>query len=586
MATSTAVESFWMQVANSGLISAVQVQQLAGELADAGVVTDLGIAKQLIRRGLLTVYQAERLLIGRSRGFFFDQYKLLDLLGVGGMGWVYRAVNVQTGQVVALKVLLDQLKHDPGMLARFEQEARAGQRFHHENIVQTYGFGSAGGLPYIIMESVEGPSLLELLRLREKNRLPAEQACDIARQAALGLHQVHLAGFVHRDIKPQNLLIDQNGLVKILDFGLSMHRDGEEGDEFSMAMIFGHECVGTSAYTSPEQAIDSLQADPRSDVYSLGCTLFAALTGDTPFPFSKASDVLKGHHTQIPRNVCDVVPSIPRAVGEIVAKMLAKKPEDRFASAVEVAEALTVWSTLSPVEFDFKRILADRKKTADEKLADIQRRQRTAANSASSTARPVSASSATQVVVNPLSQVLPRGDSAAPLTGSSVARRGPFGGESPPAILVRDPIESTVPSAAHSRPALKSGMGLLPLSGGPVIPLSKDPFILGRHIDCDLQVQDASVSNRHGEFRFDGKHWTLTDLKSRNGIRVNGISVLQHRLQPGDVILIGHSLRLRFTDQRRDSATNGFSGKRLALGLILFLMLIAGLALGWTFWKR
>jgi serine/threonine-protein kinase len=259
----------------------------------------------------------------------------MDLLGVGGMGWVYRATRVEAtegqatdgkaSEIVALKVLLDQFKNDQGMLARFEQECRAGLKFQHENIVRTLACGSAGGLPYVVMEYVEGPSLLELLRNREGCRLPWEQACDIARQAAKGLHHMHLAGFVHRDIKPQNLLIDRNGDVKLIDFGLSMRREGELGDEFSMAMIFGHECVGTAAYSSPEQAIDSLKSDARSDVYSLGCTLFAMLTGDTPFPYKDTNDVLKAHQREFARNVCNIVPSIPKVVGEIVAKMLMKK---------------------------------------------------------------------------------------------------------------------------------------------------------------------------------------------------------------------------------------------------------------------
>ena len=184
----------------------------------------------------------------RARGFFFDQYKLLDLVGVGGMGWVYRSLNTETGQIVALKILLEQFKNDRGMIVRFEQEAQAGLTLQHENIVRTLGYGLAGGLPYVVMEYIEGPSLLELLRLRERSRLPWKQACDVIRQSAAGLHHVHQSGFVHRDIKPQNLLIDHHGIVKLLDFGLTMFRDGEKGDEFSMAMIFGHECVGTAAF--------------------------------------------------------------------------------------------------------------------------------------------------------------------------------------------------------------------------------------------------------------------------------------------------------------------------------------------------
>ena len=549
MTTLTAVETFWAQLAESGLLPARQVKSVARELAQEGVNSDAVAAKQLVRRGLLTRYQAERLLEGRSRGFFFDEYKLLDLLGIGGMGWVYRAENTGTGGIVALKVLLDQLKHDRGMLARFEQEARAGLRFNHENIVRTFACGSAGGLPYVIMEYVEGPSLLELLKTHERCRLPWEQACEIARQAALGLHHMHQAGFVHRDVKPQNLLIDRAGHVKLLDFGLSMLRDGEDGDEFSMAMIFGHECVGTAAFTAPEQSVDSLTADARSDVYSLGCTLYASLVGDTPFPYPNSNDVHKAHQSQVPRNVCDIVPTIPRAVGDIIAKMLAKRPADRFASAADVATELSVWSKSMPVEFDFTRILAERNKSAQEKLAEFHKRQRTTSGAASSTARPASQSSVASVSSG---QLLAAGTGNHSPSSSSIARRSSFAFEHPPAILVRHPIDTGVPEVTGSTNVPDSTMVLVPLGGGANIRLVKNRFVLGRGVDCDLQIQDASVSTRHCELRFDGHNWTIVDLRSRNGIRVNGELVQKQRLRPGDTIVVGSSLRLRFGDMHGD----------------------------------
>ena len=580
MATSQAIESFWIQLADSRLVPEAQIKVVARELETAGVVSDTIAAKNLIQRGLITRYQADRLLEGRSRGFFFDNYKLLDLLGVGGMGWVYRAENTQTHEIFALKVLLDQLKHDRGLLARFEQEARAGQRFNHENIVRTYACGAAGGLPYVIMEYVEGPSLLELLRLRDHSRLPWEQACDIARQAARGLHHVHLAGFVHRDIKPQNLLIDHKGLVKILDFGLSMMKDGEEGDEFSMAMIFGHECVGTAAYTAPEQALDSLTADARSDVYSLGCTLYASLTGDTPFPFAKSSDVLKAHQTQVARNVSDIVPAIPRAVGSIVAKMLAKKPEDRFATAAEVVDALSVWSQTAPVDFDFRRILAERNKAAQEKLQEFQKRQRAAAGTASSTAKLTSTSSVASTASGSLPPI------SVHSSASSVARRGPFGFENQPAILVRQQNNPDAPKDSQVTTVRKSTMALVPLAGGEPIPLLKDPFVIGRRVDCDLQVQDASVSSRHCELRFDGQTWTIVDLNSRNGIRVNGDPVHKQRLQTGDTIIIGPSLRLRFGNPQGESvARMSRRFRRVMLSILVLAVIAATFAAGYWFWQ-
>ncbi len=558
MAVTEAVESFWMQLAQSGLVPPRQVRVLARALAQEGVTTDAVVARKLVEMGHLTRYQADRLLEGRSRGFFFDQYKLLDLLGVGGMGWVYRAAKADTGEIFALKVLIDQYKNDRGMVVRFEHEARAGLKFQHDNIVRTFDCGSAGGLPYVVMEYIEGPSLLELLRLRERSRLAWEQACEVIRQAAVGLQHVHESGFVHRDVKPQNLLIDHMGHVKLLDFGLAMLREGESGDEFSMAMIFGHECVGTAAFMAPEQATDSLKADAQSDIYSLGCTMFAILTGDTPFPFSETKDVLKGHQSTVPRHVSDVVPAIPRAVGDIVAKMLAKKPEDRFATAMDVANALSIWSTSMPVEFDFDKILTDRNKTAREKLAELQKRQRSASNATNSTAKPAAISSVAGSSTGAMKIV--GIENRSPSFSSSIVRRDPFGFEHPPAIVVRQPVEDKPEGAARITDALKSGMVLIPLGGGSVVPLMKDRFVIGRGAQSDLQIQDGSVSSRHCELQFDGQQWTLNDLNSRNGVRVNGENIKTHVLQRGDIIIIGSSLRLRFTD--RLGSVGGWSSDR------------------------
>jgi serine/threonine protein kinase len=552
MAISQAVESFWNQLDQSGLIPTRQVKVLARSLASEGVSTDAVAAKKLVELGHLTRFQAGRLLEGRSRGFFFDHYKILDLFGVGGMGWVYRAENTQNGKIVALKVLLDQFKNDRGMVVRFEQEARINSKFLHENIVHTFGYGTAGDLPYVAMELVEGPSILELLRLRERNRLPWEQACDIARQAALALHHVHSAGFVHRDIKPQNLLIDHLGVVKLIDFGLSMRKEGEEGDEFSMAMIFGHECVGTAAFMAPEQVVDSLTADARSDVYGLGCTLYAMLIGDTPFSFSDTKDILKAHQFKLPKNVCEIVPTIPVAVGEIVAKMLAKNPAGRFATAAEAADALSVCATRTPVEFDFQKILAERNKTAREKLAEFTRRQRSSPNASNSTARPGSTTSATGSQTGSMPTV--GLNASSPSVSSSSVRRDPFGFENPPTMVLRKSDKSEDSRNGHTTKALLSGMVLLPLSGGAAVPLMKDRFVIGRGDDCDLQIQDPSVSTHHCELQFDGHQWALNDLNSRNGVRVNGDTIKKHLLRGGDTIIIGSSLRLRFSNLKGESS--------------------------------
>ena len=266
----------------SGLLSSAQLSA-AGKIvpADDDAAAEM-LSQQLVRRGWLTPFQAELLLQGRSRGFFFDQYQVIDLLGLGGMGWVYQAVDTKTGEIVALKVLRDEYRNDAGLLRTFQHEARVSLPLCHENVMRTLALGSAGGLPYMIMEYAPGPNLLELLM--ERRRLPWRQACDFARQAALGLDFIHHQGVIHRDIKPQNLLIDPTGRVRLLDFGLSMQKGEESGDEFSFAMIFGQESVGTVDFAAPEQVVHSLAADARSDVYSLGGTLFTAADGGESKP--------------------------------------------------------------------------------------------------------------------------------------------------------------------------------------------------------------------------------------------------------------------------------------------------------------
>ena len=561
---------FWEQLAKSGLLSPEKSASIARELKKRGVTADDDAAALLVRRGLLTRYQCDRLLEGRSRGFFFDQYRVLDLLGAGGMGWVYRAAETTTDEVVALKVLLDRHKEDRGMLARFQQESRAGLLLDHPHIVRTRATGSAGGMLYMIMDFVEGPSLLELLLRRR--RLPWSMACDVARQAALGLHHAHQSGWVHRDVKPQNLLIDRLGHVKLLDFGLAMMREGEGGDEFSMAMIFGHECIGTPAFMAPEQARDSLTADARADVYGLGCTLFAALTGDTPFPMRNPLDVVKAHQTQLPKSVRSLVPEIPQGVADIVAKMLAKRPEDRYQSAAAAANALTRWSKTESIEFDFQEILDERNQNALERVAELHKSRPIPSGPASSTTR-----------LGKLSSVAQSSDEH-PTFGHGKSPR--LAGEStseaaahfePPVINQQVDVTGTSAEYSGSRPP-HHGKVLQPLGGGSPIPLVAERIVIGRANDADLQIRDSSISGRHCELQFDGAFWWITDLKSRNGTRVNGKSIMRRQIVDGDVILIGTSVRLRLEDPDSDSPSKPVRAARSFTTFQILLIAIVALA--------
>lgn len=561
--------SFWTRVRKSRLLDSAQLAEAARD-ASLQTGSEVEAAQQLISRGWLTRFQAERLLDGRTRGFFFDNYRVEDILGVGGMGWVYRAVQVETGQQVALKVLQDHFKTDQGLQARFLQEAQVGLLLQHPHIVRTFEIGSAGGLPYMSMEYIRGASLLELV-LRRRH-IPWAEACEYIRQAALGLEYAHRLGLVHRDVKPQNLLIDEQGQVRLLDFGLAMKCDGDTGDEFSMAMIFGHESVGTVEFASPEQADDSLTADARSDIYSLGGTLFAALTGELPFRVTSRDELLQAHKTQAPRLVTELVPEIPHEIASIVNRMLAKRPEDRFATAREVGEALAPWAQPQSVHFDFAGILAERQLQARRKLKQLQRQQASSPALSNSTARPTMTSSVAQVPSEPEEKEhrrLMTGKSSTSLAGDLLP-------------TAPEPLSPDAPfqRAAVAIPATAS---LVHVGTANRIPLNLDQWVIGRQANCELPVEDAGVSTRHCELRYDGHQWWLIDLNSRNGTLVNRVPIRQHPLVGGDEIQIGRHLRYRFDDGTLPVSRSRTRGRYwLALaGLISIVALAGGLAAYW-----
>ncbi|HUE12522.1 MAG TPA: FHA domain-containing serine/threonine-protein kinase, partial [Planctomycetaceae bacterium] len=277
--------------------------------------------KKLMLQGVLTKFQTQWLLEGKFEDFTIDDYRIVDILGTGGMGWLYVGVDQTTGEKAAVKVISRHMDND--YLTRFKLEARAGLLLNHPNIVRTIKLGETDEILYVAMELVEGISLQELIV--RQGSIPWPQACSLIAQAATGLQHAHEKGMVHRDVKPGNLLVKRNGMVKVLDFGLALMEKDE--DEFTLAMISGQGCVGTADYISPEQTIDSFAVGPRADIYSLGCTLYCALTGTVPFPGESVAKKLRAHRTKDARPVREIKPDIPAALEKIVAKMMARKPD-------------------------------------------------------------------------------------------------------------------------------------------------------------------------------------------------------------------------------------------------------------------
>jgi len=374
MASEIPTEYLFNRLRQSKLISPAQCDLIIAKLEKKNYPNAGEVAKRLIRAQLISRLQAELLLSPNTERYFIDGYKLLEVIGSGGMGRVYAAQEPDSKWKVALKVLSVQHREDAGLLARFQIEAQIGLKLQHTNILRTRALSSVkdslGKIDYAVMDLIKGPTLEEILEM--KGPLPPPQACDIIMQAAQGLQHMHEKRMVHRDIKPSNLLVSSNGQVKILDFGLARVDDDDE--EFSMAMIFGQDCLGTPDYISPEQSFNSYEIDSRADIYSLGCTLYEALTGVTPFPFDTTGEKLKGHRKLLAKRLTEIDEKIPKRIEAIVHKMLAKKPENRIQTMEEVVEYLRPHAVRQEPKIDFTEVLKQRVQV-DRKRSTYLKRQ-------------------------------------------------------------------------------------------------------------------------------------------------------------------------------------------------------------------
>jgi WD40 repeat protein/serine/threonine protein kinase len=330
-------------LAASRLLDEAQLAKVEARLSADQRTAPFLLAEELVERGLVNSWQASQLLEGR-RLFVLGPFRLVDLVGQGGMGAVYKARHDQTGEVYALKVLADELVDKPESVARFRREARAASMLNHPNVVRAHECGNEGPTHYLAMELVEGKDLNEWVT--KFGRLPIAWACECVRQAAIGLQHAHEQGMVHRDIKPGNLLIVASDfatppVVKILDMGLARFgsHDAEEGDAPTNLTQTGM-ILGTPDYIAPEQARDTRLADIRSDIYSLGCTLFKLLTGEVPFEGTSAMQKLVARTRKDAPHVRTIRKDTPQVLDDILAKMLAREPAERFQTPREVAEAL------------------------------------------------------------------------------------------------------------------------------------------------------------------------------------------------------------------------------------------------------
>lgn len=320
----------------SNLADKAQARAALGDGATLEKLTPSQLADRLVRAKLITAFQAEQLLAGRHRGFFIGKYKILELLGSGGMGRVYLAEHSIMRRQVALKVLPKGKSSDPSALARFQREARAVAALRHPNIVQAYDIDQEGDIHYIVMEYVAGLSVQEYVR--RHGPVPYALAADIIQQAADALDHASQAGLVHRDIKPGNLVIDATGTVKLLDMGLAVFFEEKERDP--LTLTYDENVLGTADYLAPEQALDSHNVDIRADIYSLGGTFYFLITGRPPFPDGTIAQKLLWHQNKEPRPARELVADLPAAVDAVLKRMMAKDPARRFQIPAEVRDAL------------------------------------------------------------------------------------------------------------------------------------------------------------------------------------------------------------------------------------------------------
>jgi len=337
---------FWRAAIQSGLLDAASLarcwEAIPTEKRDAPEHLDRRLGRQAVHLGLLTLWQAQQLLAGRVTGYRVDRYILQDLIGQGGMGRVYLAKDTRLGRQVALKILSPERMNNERAVTRFQREARVGAQLQHENLVRLYDFGEANGRHFLVMEFIEGRSLG--FYIATEGRIPYPLAARFGRQVALGLEHAHRKDLIHRDVNPYNVIVTHEGVAKLADMGLAIDR----GDEAQVTRDGA--TVGTFDYVAPEQARRSHSADIRSDIYSLGCSLYHMITGQVPFPYPSLAEKLFAHQSQDATPIETLAPDVPPALGDVIRKMMRKKPEERFQNPTEVAAALRPFADRASAE--------------------------------------------------------------------------------------------------------------------------------------------------------------------------------------------------------------------------------------------
>ena len=345
MPATATVEAFLNVVRRSAVLDPEHLRRYVDGLQQRGALPTRAedLAQLLIHDGFLTRFQTQHFLAGRWQGLRLGKYQLLEQIGQGRSGSVYLGKDPMMDWPVAIKVL-PPARQGSTTFRRFEREARAGARLDHPHIVKLFDFDQADGVCFLVMEYVEGVDLRHLVK--QAGPLDPCRSAHYIRQAALGLQHLHEAGLIHRDVEPSNLLLDRQGILKILDLGL-VRFEGDAADQLTMQQG-ARLLLGTVDYMAPEQVTDSHCVDIRADIYALGATFYYLLAGHPPFPDVPVMQKLMMAQAHEPTPLRQLRPEVPAEMSALVARMMKKDPTQRPQQPKEVAEALGPW-TRTPV---------------------------------------------------------------------------------------------------------------------------------------------------------------------------------------------------------------------------------------------
>jgi serine/threonine protein kinase len=334
------LDDFLTNVARSGLLAPAVLERARASLPpDAGADAAVLLARSWIQQGVLTSYQARKVLGGATRGFFLGGYRILRPLGEGGMGKVFLAAGETNGQRVAIKVLPPKKAIEEGQaLLRFRREMDLSRRATHPNLARTLDVGNEGNVHFMVMEYIPGESLYQAVKGEKGGPLRVPDTARFFLKVLDGLDAAHAAGLVHRDVKPSNIMITPDGDARILDLGLARAM-GEESPLTRPNVV-----IGTLDYASPEQLGNAAKADRRSDLYSIGCTLYFTLSGRPPFEGGDVVNKIFKQRMDDPEPLERVARAVPAAFAAIVRKLMAKSPDDRYQNCAELRADLVRWT--------------------------------------------------------------------------------------------------------------------------------------------------------------------------------------------------------------------------------------------------